>query len=38
MLNFALLRQPLNWLTVFVMAAFFVVLVAIVSPQPRADA
>jgi hypothetical protein len=34
LLNLALIREPYNWLTVFLMCAFGLLALHIISPQP----
>ncbi len=38
LINVDLLANPLNWATVFLMCVFGAVLIALVFPEPAADA
>lgn len=38
LINWALIREPYNWIMVFVMCAFALIFLAIVFPQSSGDA
>lgn len=37
-INFAIIKQPLNWVTVFLMCAFALILLHLIFPQAKQEA